>query len=128
MKIAKTLLILSVAFIAHASHANEISTMEKSLRPWQPLEIKKNQDAITVTLNENMITPQIYEAVSMSGICPDVWSNSASYLKTIKEVHILNKHKAAGYVFENPESVCNELGKATSDKAKIILMSNTHMF
>ena len=128
MNTAKILVLLGSALIANTALASDAATIEKSLRPWQPLEVKKSKDAITVTLNQDMVTTQIYEAVARMGVCPSVWGAPDSYLKSVKEISILNKNKHSGFVLENPKSTCNEMGKATGDKANITLNANTHMF
>lgn len=49
-------------------------------------------------------------------------------MKNVKELQILNKFKAMGYVLEKPLTTCNEMGKETDDKAKIIMLSQTHLY
>ncbi|ENT6391511.1 TPA: hypothetical protein ACGBKX_001180 [Salmonella enterica subsp. enterica serovar Paratyphi A] len=60
----------------------------------------------------------------------DVWTKDVpdSYMKTTKELHVLNKHKAFGYVLEQPLATCNEMGKEPDDRAKVMMLSKTHMF
>lgn len=128
MNTAKILVLLGSALIANTALASDTATIEKSLRPWQPLEVKKNKDVITVALNQDMVTTQIYEAVASMGVCPSVWGAPASYLKSVKEINILNKNKHSGFVLENPKTTCNEVGNAKGDKVNIILNANTHMF
>ncbi|PHM54764.1 hypothetical protein Xhom_02720 [Xenorhabdus hominickii] len=61
------------------------------------------------------------------GVCSPLWlDGKTSYLKNTKEIRVLNKHNHAGYVFENPRSSCDEVGKATDDKANLIILSHTH--
>jgi len=49
-------------------------------------------------------------------------------MKTTKELHILNKHKAKGYVLREPLATCNEMGKENEERAKVIMLSNTHLY
>ncbi|EOZ7521945.1 hypothetical protein ABFP50_002834 [Enterobacter hormaechei] len=130
MKPLKTTLLLSLALMSFTSQANDASTLKKSLKPWQPIEVSKNSDTLTVVLNENRITPDVYDAVISSGACMDIWTKDvpAKYLQTVKELRILNKHKAQGYVLEKPLTTCNEMGKEQPKRAKVIMLANTHLF
>ena len=81
-------------------------------------------------IDDRQITDTIFDPVINAGVCPKIWTNDvpAKYLESIKELRILNKHKTQGYVFENPLNSCNEMGKETPEKAKAIMLSNTHLF
>ncbi|WP_241586395.1 hypothetical protein [Rosenbergiella epipactidis] len=114
---------------AHAQ-TDTVKTLQKQLKLWQPIEIKESNNVVTVVLDANQVTPEIYGAVISSGICMDVWTKDVpnSYMKTTKELHVLNKHKAFGYVLEQPLATCNEMGKEPDDRAKVVMLSKTHMF
>ncbi|EPA1038540.1 hypothetical protein ACQZWC_000088 [Enterobacter bugandensis] len=62
--------------------------MKKSLKSWQPSEVSKSSDTLTltVTLNENQITPTVYEAIINAGACMDIWTKDIpmKYLKPSK--------------------------------------------
>ncbi|WP_258364692.1 hypothetical protein [Enterobacter hormaechei] len=130
LKYFKVAALLALALTSYTAQANDISTLKKSLKPWQPIEVSKSGDTLTVILNENQITPTIYDAVISAGVCSDIWTKSvpAKYLETVKELHILNKHKFKGYVLEQPLATCNEMGKETDERAKVIMLSHTHLF
>ncbi|KLP68060.1 hypothetical protein A9X61_15215 [Enterobacter asburiae] len=130
LKLLKTTLLLSLVLTSFTSQANDVATLKKSLKPWQPIEVSKSGDTLTVVLNENRITPDVYDAVISSGACMDIWTKDvpAKYLKSTKELHILNKHKAQGYVLEQPLNTCNEMGKEQPERAKVIMLSHTHLF
>lgn len=108
----------------------DVDTVKKSLKPWQPLEVSKSKDKITVVLDTNEVTDEIYNAVIMSGICMDIWTHDVppAYLKSVNEMQIVNKHKAFGYVLEQPLATCNEVGKESGDRAKVMMFAKTHMF
>ena len=62
-------------------------------------------------------------------LCSPLWlEKDESYITGIKEISILNKFKKQGYVLEEPLSVCKELGEATGNSGKFILMGKTRMF
>lgn len=130
LKFYKAAAFLTLALTSYTAQANDISVMKKSLKPWQPIEVSKSGDILTVVLNENRITPDVYDAVISSGACMDIWTKDvpAKYLKSTKELHILNKHKAQGYVLEQPLNACNEMGKEQPERAKVIMLSHTHLF
>lgn len=126
-KITCALLLLS-SFCASAQTANQ-TTLQKSLAPWQPLSIQDEDGVITLTMNEDRVSDTIYETVIKDGVCAPIWLGDAkpSYLKKTKEIHVLNRHSWAGYVFENPKSSCDAIGKAKDGNDKILLMSRTRM-
>ena len=130
MKLQKAVLLLALALTSYTAQANDTSVLKKSLKPWQPIEVSKSGDTLTVVLNENQITPTIYDAVISGGVCSDIWIKSvpAKYLESVKELHILNKHKFKGYVLEQPLNTCNEMGKETDERAKVIMLSHTRLF
>lgn len=130
LKFFKAAAFLTLALTSYTAQANDISVLKKSLKPWQPIEVSKSGDTLTVVLNENQVTPTIYDAVISAGVCSDIWIKSvpAKYLESVKELHILNKHKFKGYVLEQPLNTCNEMGKETDERAKVIMLSHTHLF
>ncbi len=130
LKYFKAAALFALALTSYTAQANDISTLKKSLKPWQPIEVSKSGDTLTVVLNENRITPDVYDAVISSGACMDIWTKDVptKYLESVKELHILNKHKAQGYVLEQPLSTCNKMGKEQPERAKVIMLSHTHLF
>ncbi|HHN5635087.1 hypothetical protein [Enterobacter hormaechei] len=130
LKPFKTVVLLALTLTSFTALANDTSTLKKSLKPWQPVEVSKSGDTLTVVLNENQITSDVYETVISSGACMDIWTKDvpAKYLQTVKELRILNKHKAQGYVLEKPLNTCNEMGKEQPERAKVIMLANTHLF
>lgn len=130
LKYFKAAALFALALTSYTAQANDISTLKKSLKPWQPIEVSKSGDTLMVVLNENRITPDVYDAVISSGACMDIWTKDVptKYLESVKELHILNKHKAQGYVLEQPLSTCNEMGKEQPERAKVIMLSHTHLF
>ncbi|EOC1346497.1 hypothetical protein ACI093_001549 [Cronobacter turicensis] len=125
--LASILLLISGSSLA--THSGQ-QALEKALKPWQPVEISKSNNTLTVALPGSSMTSEAYESVIMSGICPLAWSKDASKsaLKGLKEVDVTNQYKALGYTLENPLSTCTEIGKLMDKPAKVMLMGNTHMF
>lgn len=133
MKIVSPFLLftsLIISSVACAAQSSDIQTIKKSLKPWQPMEVTNTDGNISVALNAAQVTPEIYNAVVMAGVCPTIWTKDApeSYMKNVKELQILNKFKAMGYVLEKPLATCNEMGKETDDRAKTIMLSQTHLY
>lgn len=81
-------------------------------------------------MNEDRVTPKIYDAVISMGVCTPLWfeAKGSSYLKNIKELRVLNRHSYSGYVLESPKSTCDEAGKAASGGTAIVINANTHGF
>lgn len=81
-------------------------------------------------MNEDRMTPLIYNAVISMGVCPPLWfdAKGSSYLKSTKEVRVLNRHSHSGFVLESPKTSCDEVGKATGDNGTIVINSHTHSF
>lgn len=127
----KKMTLLCLFFITcgvYAQSQNQ-SVLQKSLKPWKPVSITESSRVITIALDENSVTSEIYELVVESGICAPLWSGSqkSGYLSGVKEVQVLNKHSFAGFVFENPGSSCKEVGEAKGDSGKIAIASHTHI-
>lgn len=130
LKYLKAVTLLALSLTSYTAQANDASTLKNSLKQWQPIEVSKSGDTLTVILNESQITPAIYDSVISSGVCSDIWTKDvpAKYLQSVKELQILNKHKFKGYVLEQPLNTCNEMGKEQPERAKVIMLSHTHLF
>ncbi|ELQ6106877.1 hypothetical protein ACI0ZS_004333 [Cronobacter turicensis] len=132
MSLTKSTLISALFLISGSSLAANSAqqALEKALKPWQPVEISKSDNTLTVVLPGSSMTSEAYESVIMSGICPLAWSKDASKsaLKGVKELNITNQHKTLGYTLENPLPICTEIGKLMDKPAKVMLMGNTHVF
>ncbi|MEP8607492.1 hypothetical protein ACOT0B_17855 [Enterobacter cloacae complex sp. SHL008] len=85
---------------------------------------------MVVVLDANQVTPDIYNAVISAGACMKIWTKDvpANYLISVKKLQILNKHKAQGYVLEQPLTTCNEMGREQPKNANVIMLSHTHIF
>lgn len=127
MKRYGLLILLACSFCSFAQSNNQ-TVLQKSLKDWGPISISEKQGVITVTLNEDRVTSQIYEAVIEMGVCPPLWfdAKKTSYLKNTKEIHVLNRHSYAGFVFEDPKSTCEAVGKAKGDDGKRVIAFHTH--
>lgn len=126
-----TLLCTTLIFATSAmAQESDTSILKSKLKPWQPAEVTLNGDQITVVTPSANITSDIYSAIVSSGICTPIWTKAvpASYLKTIKQINATNKFKAVGYSFENPLSVCNEMGNLMEKPATAVMLGNTHTF
>lgn len=120
---------LSTSCSAYAQTANE-QILKKALAAWQPIEVKQQNDVITIIFDTNEITSEAYNPMIVTGVCPPLWSQGekGGYLKSIKEIHLLNKHAFTGLVFENPKSTCADMGQAMPKESNVILFSNTRQY
>ncbi len=123
------MLLILISFSTFAQKHNE-SVLQKSLKPWNPLSIEDNAGVITLVMNEDSVTTQIYNSVIRMGVCSALWLNpqKSAYLKNTKEVRVLNRHAHGGFVFEDPRSSCGEAGQAKGDDSELIIASHTHAF
>ena len=48
MRHFKLIVLVTFAILAGSASASDITTLTKSLKPWQPVEITKSKDAVTV--------------------------------------------------------------------------------
>lgn len=130
-KMTKKLSALLILFSASmAAHASNLTVLQKSLKDWAPISISDKRGVIEIVMNEDRLTPQIYNAVINMGVCPPLWfgAKGSSYLKNTKEVRVLNRHSHSGFVLESPKTSCDEVGKATGDSWSIVINSHTHSF
>ncbi|EAS0523632.1 hypothetical protein EX076_16880 [Salmonella enterica] len=119
------MLLITFSVSAFAQSLNE-KVLSKSLSDWQPLAIKDKNNIITVTMNEDRVTPEIFLFVVTNGVCDPTWFDykKTSFLKKTEEIRILNRHDYQGLVLEQPLATCVEAGKAKD--SNIIINSHTH--
>ncbi|EDS1365265.1 hypothetical protein GQ167_004035, partial [Salmonella enterica] len=63
--IAVAAILLSVSTYANA---NDTKTLQKQLKPWQPMEITTRENSLTVVLTGKEITSEAYSQLIMSGV------------------------------------------------------------
>jgi hypothetical protein len=103
--------------------------LEESLNAWQPLSIKQSGSKLSVVLNENRVTDVIYDAVVQNGICMPLWlGRGKEYLQEVRTIDVLNKYEKQGYVFIEPLSSCEAIGKVSSKSSKVLVMGNSRIF
>ena len=126
-KLVLSLFLVSASVTAQAS--NE-AVLQKSLKPWNPLSIESSAGVVTLVMNEDSVTTQIFNSIIRMGVCSPLCLNPQknTYLKNTKEVRVLNRYSHSGFVFENPRSSCNEAGQAKGDGSELIIASHTHAF
>lgn len=113
-----------------AAQSSDVTTLKNKLKPWQPTEVSLKHNEITIVIPAATVNEETYNAVIFSGVCSPIWTKDvpANYLKKIKVINVANKFKAWGYSFENPLSVCNEMGKLMTKPATSIMYGNTHIY
>ncbi|MFD3230626.1 hypothetical protein [Rahnella aceris] len=114
-----------------AAQSQNVKTLQNELKTWQPIDINQQKDLITITLNENQVTSSIYHAVISDGICFGIWLHSTpdGFLKSVKEIRVLNKHSYKGYALTAPLTACNEMGSAKNENdGKVLLFSHSRLF
>lgn len=125
--------LLSAALVFSSSvtaKESDTATLKIKLKPWQPSEIALKSDQITVVLPDANINSDTYGFIVSSGICSPIWTKDVpdGYLKNIKQINVINKFKTTGYSFENPLSVCKEMGNLMDKPAATLMLGNTHTY
>ena len=111
-----------------ASNANAVSQAQSSLRLWNPLRVVQTGNVLTVVLNEQRITSQIYQAVIQSGICVGVLAGRN--LPGIEYIQVVNRFRAQGFVYERGTEDCDEINNLPSGDSRIgqMIFLNSHTF
>jgi len=110
------------------SFAGQIQDIAKSLRPWEPLNIKIKYGELVITSKERRMNLDIFYAMIRNGICVDYYFNK-NLLNGIRKIVILNRFNHQGFVLEGGKDVCKTIGKMSNDtKIKIFLSSKTHLY
>ena len=117
------LLLIMVGPVAHAQTVTKQT--EKSLEMWQPHSITSRNGSLIVLSKERRVTDQIYRAM-IGGICMGTIKRPAS-LSSVKEIKILNRFGAQGYVFEGGRKQCKKINDMPMSKTKIYILGRTHM-
>lgn len=113
-----------------SAQPSDLATLKKKLSPWQPSEVSVSGDQITVVIPCSDINQETYRTIISEGVCTVIWTKDApaNYLKNIKQINVTNKFKAVGYSFENPLSVCKEMGDLMEKPAEMKMLSNTQLY
>lgn len=113
-----------------AAQESDVTILKGKLKPWQPSEVSINHDQITIVTPGPTVNYEGYKSIIFSGVCTPIWTKDVpvNYLKKIKAIHVTNKFKAIGFSFENPLSVCNEMGKLMDKPATAVMYGNTHVY
>lgn len=130
MKRKVAALLIFTAFSASAALSHNVVKLQKSLNSWQPLSIVENNNVITITMKEAEITPDFYDIIAPNGVCAALWmdDSKSTLFQGIKEIRVLNKFNAFGYVLETPRAICDEAGKAQPKESKVLILSKTRLF
>lgn len=130
-RLSVTLLCTTLIFATSVrAQESDSSILKSKLKPWQPTEVTLNSDQITVVTPSASITSEVYSSIVSSGVCSPIWTKAVPvhYLKNIKQINVTNKFKTLGYSFENPLSVCKEMGNLMEKPATTVMLGNTRTF
>ena len=132
MATLKSIMAITTLIISLNAYANtnDIKTLQKQLKPWQPLEITAKDSSLTVVLPSKKITSEAYNHLIMSGVCTPLWTHDtpSSFLKNVSEINIVNQYKSIGYTFEDPLTTCNEIAPLMEKPAQTVVLSKTHTY
>lgn len=124
----KFFLLLLLASASVTAQTSNESILHKSLNPWSPLSISDNDGIVTLVMNEDRVTPKVYESVILMGVCAPFLAQNAHvwYLKNTSEVHVLNRFGRNGFAFESPRKSCKEVAQSKGDDAGLVISTYTH--
>lgn len=110
-------LIFYLSFQITSASASDIPTGLDDLliKPWNPTVKMMPNGIFQIYLNENKITYPMYSAVA-GAVCGSVYLELGN-LEGVKQVHVLNKVGAQGFVFNGGKEACNEIGKLVGSEA-----------
>ena len=132
MKCFNVIALSAALMFASTAGAKDLdtTTLKNKLKAWQPAAVILNGNQITIVTPGENINPDTYSAIISGGVCGPIWTNDTpvGYLKTIKQINVINKFKAIGYSFENPLSVCKEMGNLQEKPASAVMLGNTHTY
>lgn len=119
--------LIAWACLAGAARADAVADARVALEMWDPVSVEVRGSSLVVVAKERRVTAKIYEAMIYAGIC--LWAGTGRVaLAGVSEVVILNRHRAAGWVFEGGAGECRRIADAPSSEAKVMILGRTHLY
>ena len=121
-----SVLLVWVCFTGVAS-ADAVTDAKKALEVWDPVSVEMRQSSLIVVAKERRVTAKIYNAMIYAGIC--LWAGTGRVeLSGVKEVVILNRFRASGWVFEGGAEECKRMANVPFSKVNLMIAGQTHMY
>ncbi len=118
------MMILAMALMVAATASADTAKISNAVDLWNPLTIDEAKGTTKITFDQQNITPQIFEAVIISGLCAKQGSDTA-LLENVNEVAILNRHGGQGFIYETGGATCSELISVPMATARLLLLGAT---
>lgn len=120
-------IVIVFSFWAQLVIANPIEDHAKqSLLMWDPIEIRVEDESLTIISKERRVTDQLYRAMIVSGLCMGTILSPSS-LDGVSEVKILNQFGRQGYVFQGGKKECEEVNNMPANKTEMYILGLTRM-
>ena len=118
----------AAACFAMSASADAVDDAREVLKSWAPTSIEEQEGTLTVILPQRQITPDIYSASILAGLCLAPIFDLE--LEGVREVEILNEFGAQGYVRESGIEGYEELNELRVDDSNrtLYLMAQTHIY
>jgi hypothetical protein len=81
-------------------------TLRGALDGWEPESVELEGEKLVITAKEKRLTPIIYRSM-IGAVCATTAADPGA-LAPVREVQIVNRFKATGYVFEGGQQACEE--------------------
>jgi hypothetical protein len=118
-----------IALVASVSSSagSETTLVEiaQALKLFGVLEVEQKGPAIRSLMDHPRITHKMSFPMAMA-VCSVQWDRPTAF-NGVETVHITNRFSAQGYVLENPEKVCAEVGLLKTEDARIFLPGHMHL-
>lgn len=112
--------------LATSRTTSAVPEARKALEMWEPLSIHMKGSSLVIVAKERRVTSRIYNAM-MSGICAYAGTGRIT-LAGVKEIVILNRFGASGWVFEGGTPECKRLVNVPVSKLDLLIGGQTHTY
>ncbi len=93
---------------------------------WRALSVDRDSSRLVVTMPDSRVNNDAYSSLIIDKLCPSVRRGEFS-LQGVREILVLNRFVAQGYVFEGGASGCQDLEGMSDQDAELELLGRTHM-
>lgn len=123
--IAVSIIAFFTSATAPAANEQTLSDVARALNLFGVLEVERKGPAIRSLMDHPRITPEMSFPMAMA-VCSVQWDRPTAF-NGVETVHITNRFSAQGYVLENPEKTCADVGLLKTDDARIFLPGHMHL-
>lgn len=116
---------LALLVTAGTATASADSALQQALEPWEPLHVERVDGELVVVLPLSQVNHGAFVALVKTGIC-QFGAYYEADLDGIEKIVVVNRHGAAGFVFEPGAAGCEGLSGLSGQNLTIAVLSQTH--